>query len=485
MNVKTPVAKGIEALGGATAGHARLSPSGSKRWMSCPGSIVLESFIPNRSTTYSDDGTACHEVAAACLLSAKNAIDFVNEYIPVSQPDASRPGEPERKVHFTDDLAEISQQYIDDIRIKSKGHKLWVETRVEFSDWVGVPDQFGTADAAMLLPIDGSDMLVELNVDDLKGGRTPVSVEKNSQLMVYALGFLSKLGAEYSPPVGDLIPGGSFDLIDGRSIRSIRLSIHQPKLHPGPIEWVCTPKELLDFSFTLRSKAISVENAAQHYKVIPIEQWNETYLNQNPTEEECAFCRAKATCPTTIRKLEATVGAHFEVIAEDDGAIVKPIMMSEDKLSAAMEASGLLEDFIKAVRAEVERRLLVGVPVKGFGLELGRKGNKTFTDEEAATKMLRESFRLRVEDVYSFKLKTPTQLKKLSEPKKVGEGVELPPVIGPRQWPKLAKLITQADPKPSVKRAADIKTPYVAPAISTAAFSVVPEEAEADDEQLY
>lgn len=475
------VTKAITELGNASEGHSRLSPSGTKKWMACPGSIVLESFVPNKSTKYSDDGTACHEVAALCLKAVKvqhRADEWVNRYIVVS-----REGEiPERKVLFTDELADITQQYVDDIRIKSKGHQLWIETRVDFSDWVGVPDQSGTADAAMLLPIDGDAMRLELDVDDLKGGRTPVSVERNPQLMTYALGFLTKLGAQF---VACPIRGGVFELLDGRVIEKIRLSIHQPKLHPGPIEWVCTPKELLAFSFMLRSKAISVINAADQYKSIPDDQWNEIYLNPNPNSEECAFCRAMSTCPSVNRKVEESVGAAFEAIEEGADLTPPTPSTSSKKLAAAMAATDLIEDWIKSVRAEVERRLLIADDVPGFGLELGKKGHRKFTDPEQVETLLRKKFRLKVEDVYDFSLKTPTQLEKLTKIQKIGSGTgaKLPPKLGQKQWGQLIELITQSDPKPSVKRLSVIKAPYAVSAPSADAFSAVPESQ--DEEQLY
>jgi hypothetical protein len=43
--------------------HAKLGPSGAHRWMSCPGSIVLEEDVPDRSSVYADEGTAAHMLA--------------------------------------------------------------------------------------------------------------------------------------------------------------------------------------------------------------------------------------------------------------------------------------------------------------------------------------------------------------------------------------------------------------------------------------
>ncbi len=62
---------------------------------------------------------------------------------------------------------------------------------MSFSEFCGVPNQFGTADFCSLDEREG-----ELSVDDLKTGYKQVNVSGNTQLMCYALGFLAKLRDE-------------------------------------------------------------------------------------------------------------------------------------------------------------------------------------------------------------------------------------------------------------------------------------------------
>lgn len=264
-----------------------------------------------------------------------------------------------------------------------------------------------------------------------------------------------------------------------KGIKSIRLMIHQPRVS-GTTEWTCSLEDLERFADTLRSKVCSAENAARDYGNVPDDQWQKVYLNQNPNEQDCAFCRAMPTCPSARRKVEETVGAAFEEITDEVEQVLIDARTSlkTDHLAAAMAAAGFIEDWIKSVRAEVERRLLAGQSVEGFGLELGRQGPRKWRDEQEAEEYLRGKARLKIEHAFDFSLKGPTQIEKLAKPTKDEAGTEVPPVLGARQWKKVAALITRSDPKPSVKPADKIKNPYTVEAPSADAFEAISEEEE-------
>lgn len=191
---RPPGPKGLAALANPSPGHARLGPSSAKRWLACPGSLTLEAPIPNRSSDASDEGTACHDVSARCLINhIPRATKFVGEYIEVHHT-----GEPRRTVEFTPEMAALSQTYIDFVRSIAfqPGSIYWCEQRVSTSEWLGIEDQFGTADGMILAPYRGPDAQegdVELIGIDAKFGWTPVTVEENPQVLLYALGFLTAL----------------------------------------------------------------------------------------------------------------------------------------------------------------------------------------------------------------------------------------------------------------------------------------------------
>ena len=443
--------------------HARFSPSGSKRWFACPGSLVLEASIPNKSNEYSDDGTAKHEIARRCRVEKLPADGWAGALVPVHAPH-----EEPRYVKFSDEMAEKVQPMVDVVDKLAEGARVdLIEHRVDFSDVVQVPNQFGTLDIGILRP-DG-----ELVVADYKFGHTPVEVRENTQLLIYALALYNELSLAHD-------------------ITGIRLVILQPEA-AGVTEWTCSVDYLFDFAQTLRSKACSVLNAERDYGKVDQEVWERTYLNQNPNDQECAFCRAMATCPSAQRKVQETVGASFSVIVEGDAEGCRPADLILDHCDRSEEAEGspaflgvlmaatpFIEDWIKAVRAEVERRLLAGQPVEGFGLELGRKGARKWTDEALVEKTVRDKWRLKLEDAYDFSLKSPTSFEKLAKPMKVtdpvsGLKVEVKPLIGPRRWADMQEWIRQSDPKPSVKPIAQIKNPYTPPQPDASAFQATTE----------
>lgn len=249
-----------------------------------------------------------------------------------------------------------------------------------------------------------------------------------------------------------------FEAARARGIKQIRLMIYQPKVYQnGPREWTCSLEDLEKFATLARSKAASVRVAEESHGKIDQTEWERTFLHPNPNEQDCAFCRAMATCPAAARQVQKVVGEDFGVVVEQEGLFPVDAETKPVDLSVQMKATGFIEDWCKSVRAEVERRLLLDQEVPGFGLELGRQGPRKWKDREEIEELLRKKMRLSTEDVYNLKLKSPTQLEEMT---KVPKGSTEKPLIGPRQWTSLKALVVRSDPKPSVKPANAITKPY-------------------------
>lgn len=259
------------------------------------------------------------------------------------------------------------------------------------------------------------------------------------------------------------------------SVRSIRLVIFQ---NGRTDEHTVAVGDLLDFASRLRSGVASAINATElHGKLAP-EVWAQTFLNPTPNSDECAFCAAYGTCPNTQEQaheaLSDPVLEAFIAAGEPAEPVAPPPGPTADvgaRLAWAMGVVDHLETWCDAVRKEAHAQAMAGNPPPGFGLELGRKGNRAWRDPVAALALLRERFRLNLEQACNHKIKSPTQI--MDSLVKVPEGQK--PVLGPRQIKVLEAEIVRADPKPALKPLSKIKTPWTPPD-QAAASEAFPEE---------
>lgn len=366
--------------------HSVLSPSGAHRWMRCPGSIAAESGLPDTSSKYAAEGTAAHELAAKCLELDANAEAVIGDTITVDGFDFT----------VTADMAHHVNDYCKLVREYAEGGQLLVERRVDFSEAIGVPNSTGTSDAVIL-------HADRLTVVDLKYGMgVKVDATENEQLQLYALGALH----DYSV-MGDF--------------QEIVMVVHQPRLNHVS-EWAVSVAHLEAFKERARLAAI--------------EALDHNNPRREPGEKQCRFCKAKAACPTLKAEISDTVGG---VASPSDFADLA--VADEDELSRAMARVELVEQWCKAIRAEVERRLLAGEPVAGFKLVEGRRGNRAWADETEVEKLFK-SFRFKKEEMYDFKLISPTKAEKLLK-------------NNPGRWEKIEALTSRAEGKPSVAPATD------------------------------
>lgn len=235
--------------------HAKLSASGAHRWMACPGSVAAEDGIPDRTSSFAEEGTRAHEVMEQALANQRPCSDFTAD----------------------NEMAEYVQLYVDYVEAAraKMGKDTWmfIERRVDFSEWV--PEGFGTADTIIV-----SDEVI--HIIDLKFGKGVwVYAENNPQAQLYALGAYAELGFIANP-------------------KTVRISIVQPRLDHIS-EWELSVTELLKFGETVRQAALDTANPN---------------AKRMPGEKQCRFCKAKATCPALYKLTEQTLMADFEQLDE-------------------------------------------------------------------------------------------------------------------------------------------------------------------------
>lgn len=353
--------------------HAKLSASGSSRWLACPGSIRLDNpDAVKENNGAAMEGSAVHAISEKAMQLFDDATVFIGSTV--------------ESIEITREMALYANEYIDYLRAYSKSHfKMGIEKRVDFSKYV--PDGFGTCDAYI---IDSDNKIC--HVMDLKYGMIEVEAEDNSQLQLYALGLHNE-----------------FKLKD----YTFMLHIIQPRVKC--VEYIepfqLSESELLDFGRYVIERAglTELSNAPRI-----------------PGEKQCRYCPNNATCIELSKYIEQTIGCEFENIDEDkldkDNIVAK---LDNAKLSNILKAKDLILNFIKNVEYHMQTEAMTGVKFDGFKL-VEAKTNRRFTDK--AESVLFEKLG---DSCYTKKLIGVTDAEKLIKDKKIIDEITFKPKGSP------------------------------------------------------
>jgi hypothetical protein len=370
--------------------------------MPCPGSVVLEADYPDSSSAYAAEGTCAHDLATSVLTDP----EFV---IPIGETKTVDG----YQIKVTQDMADHVMDYCKLVWERAEGKTLLVEQRVPIGHLTGEEGATGTSDVII---IDYEQEAIE--VIDLKYGMgVKVYAEDNEQMQMYVLGAMHEHSLIWDFSWATMV-------------------IHQPRLNHVS-EWHISTARLEAFAVEVDVASAMVRNAEDDGEA---EHFAESYLH--PGEKPCRFCKAKATCPALREEVMAIAGP---ATAHDFAEFIPDVPNAEtgdNYLSMAMTKVDMVEAWCKAVRAEIERRLLAGQTVDGWKLVEGRKGNRAWADEAAVEEMMKRSFRLRDADMYVQKLISPTAAEKLLKDT-------------PKRWKRVEDLMTRTEGKPSVAPAAD------------------------------
>lgn len=329
--------------------HAKLSASGSSRWLNCTASVKVSEQYASTSSKFAEEGTCAHELAEICLKDlSKSPSDFIGQTL----NDAP-------SVTVDSEMAEHVENYVA-YCLQFKGD-LFVEQQVDFSTWV--PDGFGTSDCIVVGDI--------VHIIDLKFGKgVEVYAEQNTQAMLYALGVIN----EY-----DFLYDFSDDQV-------FELHIYQPR-RAHYDSWQITKADLLKWAEWVSEKANEALSDNAQF---------------NPSDKACQWCPHKANCVALQKFTESVISAEFENLD-------LPSPESVD-VENVLKNKALIEGWLKAVEQVVFDKLSNGENVPGYKLVAGRS-NRKWSDENLAIDTLSET--VEDEKLFTKKFLTVPQAEKL------------------------------------------------------------------------
>lgn len=338
--------------------HALLSPSSSSRWLNCTPSARLAENAENKSSVYAEEGTLFHEICEYCLAQWNAGVwepDPFGEELPELKDD--------HLMHplFKQEMFKHARNYCDFVMNenynleKSDGAcKMLLEEKVDISEYA--PDCFGSVDCQLV----GRDTL---EVIDLKYGEgVKVYAERNTQMMLYALGALK----------------------EKPSIKSIRLVIAQVRLNHFDV-WEISANDLLQWADKVLKPTAKKAFAGK---------------GEQKLGDWCGFCPVKAQC----RK-------QYEVVVSDFDKYEYPELLTEDEICDLIEKIDKYKGWLESVNKFVYDEALRGHKWKGYKLVAGRS-SRVITDEEAIRQDLLTKKYLE-DEIFNIKLKGIGDLEKL------------------------------------------------------------------------
>ena len=373
--------------------HARLSASGAKKWINCPGSIQLEENFEDKPSQFAEEGTNAHALGEAKIRLA------TKEYNRTKYHNAIR------NLEITEDMEDYAESYKNYVieRYNSALQKtpdtiLMLEQRLDFSKYV--PEGFGTGDAVIIA--EG-----KLEIIDLKYGKgVEVSAVDNPQLRLYALGAYE-----------------AFDMLYG--FDTVEMTIYQPRLDNISSESILVG-ELLEWGE-------SVKKAAQLA--------NDESITKCVAGKHCdtGFCKARPVCRAYAEERQKMAVYDFK----------PPAMLTVAEIADIIEQSASLEKWAKLVcDYALEQAYKHGVEYPGYKVVEGRSNRKYSKPDSEVAKILTDNG-YPESDILVHKLKGITDIEKLLGKKTFAE-VLGSYVVKP---PGKPTLVCSEDKRPAINSA--------------------------------
>nr|DAV89938.1 MAG TPA: PD-(D/E)XK nuclease superfamily protein [Caudoviricetes sp.] len=373
--------------------HARLSASGAKKWINCPGSIQLEENFEDKPSEFAQEGTNAHALGEAKIRLA------TKEYNRTKYHNAIR------NIDITEDMEDYAEGYKNFVieRYNSALRKtpdaiLMLEQRLDFSNYV--PDGFGTGDAVIIA--NG-----KLEIIDLKYGKgVEVSAVENPQLRLYALGAYE-----------------AFDMLYG--IENVTMTIYQPRLDNISSESI-TAAKLLEWGET-------VKKAAQLA--------NDDSVTDCIAGSHCdtGFCKARPACRAYTAEKQRLAVYDFKA----------PALLTTEEIADVLDQSAAIKKWAELVSDyALDQAYKHGVQYPGFKVVEGRSNRKYSKPDAEVAKILTDKG-YSEDDIMVSKIKGITDIERLLGKKTFSD------ILGPyiMKPPGKPTLVHSEDKRPAISSA--------------------------------
>lgn len=389
--------------------HSKLSPSASSRWMHCAGSVAVNQG-GGYSSFYAREGTAAHALFEMCIRIGAEPHDFLGHYI-------------HEDFAVTDDMVDAVGQALDYIRSYVAKHpksKVNAELKVDPARLLKCDNDLtsGTLDCS----IDNAP--TELVMIDYKhGAGVGVEADDNTQLLQYALGYVSQYATH--------------------AYAQYRLIIIQPRHRheDGPVrEVVLTHTELMAHAAKVRKRVAEI---ARNPDKRVAGKW-------------CRFCAAQGRCKALAAESFRAAAMEFK----DKAMKKKPVDPQEldpEELAHALDAwHKYIESWGKALYAAAHKYLLEGGELEGYKLVRGNSA-RYWENEKKVLSMLLKRFKFDIDDVMPRSMIGVPKVEQLFRGRitvRGGKKDPLPPVLKPligRSKPTI-QIARDTDPRPAVAR---------------------------------
>ena len=302
--------------------HAKLSASGAKKWIACPGSVLLEASVQDKPSAYAAEGTTAHALGEAKIRLA------TKEYTKAKYHKAIKDLEIDDEMEeYTDAYRDFVIEQLNQAKQYTADAILLLEQRLDFSKYV--PEGFGTGDCVII-----SDR--KLQIIDLKYGKgVPIQAEGNPQMRLYALGALETYDFLYD-------------------IEEIDMCIFQPRID-NIDDAVMTATELRAWGEEIRPAAEKAFSG---------------------TEEYCAgnhcdtnFCKARPFCRVYAERKQEMAKYDFK----------KPAQLTTEEISEILEQAEALAKWATLIKEyALDEAVNNGTIFPGYKVVEGRS-NRAFS----------------------------------------------------------------------------------------------------------